>query len=52
MNTEHLDSQENKPLPGTLLNSEEITQPQDSHHHILHERRHSLSYIPPSLVEV
>lgn len=52
MNTEHVDSQENKPLPGTLLDFEEITQSQHSHHHIPRERRHSLSYIPPSLVEV
>jgi len=45
-------TEENKELPGTLLESNFNTQRYLSHHHISHEHKHSLSYTSPALIEV
>ncbi len=41
------DTENDKLLPGTLLDSDE-----SSHHYLSHEHQHPLKYTPPSLVEV
>jgi len=46
------DSQEDRILPGILFASDESSSSTDLHHHISHQHKHSLSYTPPSLVEV
>ncbi len=51
MNTQNIDDQEDKQLPGTLLESNESVQ-SHSHEHISHQHRHSLSHTIPALVEV
>jgi len=50
MHTQHSDSQEDKLLPGTLLDSGQKFD--HLHSHISHQHRHSLSYTTPALVEV
>jgi len=47
MNKQESYSQEDNALPGTLFEWDK-----DSHAPPQHQHRHSLSYIPPSLVEV
>ncbi len=51
MNTQDIDDQEDKQLPGTLLESNESVQTH-SHEHISHQHRYSLSHSIPALVEV
>ncbi|UJR25413.1 hypothetical protein I4U23_006760 [Adineta vaga] len=52
MNQDEVDDQEDKIIPGTLIQSSDDSTHENFHHHTSHHHRHSLSYAPASLVEL